>query len=34
MHANSNPEFLPIVMKIVHFLYDEDIITEDAIMSW
>lgn len=33
-HATSNPQFMPIVMKIVHYLYDEDILTEDAIISW
>jgi hypothetical protein len=34
LHATKNSEFLPIVAKIVHFLYETDLLNEDAILEW
>ena len=33
-HATTTPAFMPIVVKIIHHLYDEDILSEDAILDW
>ena len=33
-HATSTAGFLPIFVKIIHFLYDEDILSEEAILEW
>lgn len=33
-HATSHEQFVPIVMKIVHHLYDVDILSEESILTW
>ncbi|XP_058734827.1 uncharacterized protein LOC131606674 [Vicia villosa] len=34
MCLESANEFAPLFTKILHYLYNEDIVEEDAILSW
>jgi translation initiation factor eIF-2B subunit epsilon len=33
-YANDNPQYRPLLMQTFHLLYDEEILTEDAILKW